>query len=128
MSRVVIDYRPASNAWSWRFEGSFPIVRLAGYVVRTQIQLVHRTMPVCKEAAMLVEYDETTRKFSCQVAEGLPMDELLGTLETMKSQLIDAELNEIFQRQVKMQAAIEAAKTPTLILPNDGKGPVVAEG
>ena len=113
-ARLVIRYDAEKNNWSWSFDGTgIPIVKLIGYIVNVQGWLQFRAGPECADSVCIIDWNDDKKMLSYVVNPNLPKEELIGTLELVKAQLVDGQLNQIFTAQ---QAAIQKQMTG-LVLP-----------
>ncbi len=105
---VIIFYDAAANGgsggWRWTIQNAqIPIVKLIGYLVKLQGWLIYRKADKCDAPALVIEWDAAERELSYSVNDKLPVDELIGTLELFKAQLVDGQIAQIMALQQKAQ-------------------------
>lgn len=90
---VVMFRRDADNElFQWGVVGAMPLVTLIGYITRVQSELAFRSPEECDESAMVIAWDKDERSFSWFVHPDVPVDSLVGMLETIKATLVGTHL------------------------------------
>lgn len=114
--RLVVMFRhgeDGSEQFQWGVVGSIPVLTLIGAITRVQAELpllepgdLRRDT---RESALVMAWDPATRIIDWFVHPDIPVDPLVGILETLKSALVDSRL------------AQQAAAQRTSIVGPDGK-------
>ena len=102
--RLVVMFRQDGDKemFQWGVVGNIPLVSLVGYVVRVQAELAFRAAEECPELALVIAWnnklrvsDDGTyvrRGFDWFVHPDVPVDSLVGMLETIKTVLVDTHM------------------------------------
>lgn len=89
--RLVVEFtrpEPDKERFRWGIVGSMPVLTLVGYIVRVQAELAFRKPEECGAMALIVVWDAEALQFSYFVNPAIPVDSLVGMLETIKISLI----------------------------------------
>ena len=92
--RLVVMFRRDGDKeqFQWGMVGSMPILTLVGYIVRVQAELAFRSPDVCNQEALVIAWDSELRKFSWFVHPNIPIDSLVGMLDTIKSTILGSHM------------------------------------
>lgn len=78
--------------FQWGLVGSVPILNLIGGIIRAQAELPliepADDRHSCPEPAFVLAWDDTARKLNLFVSPDVPVDPLVGMLETIKTALV----------------------------------------
>lgn len=89
--RLVVEFtRPAPDQeqFKWGIVGKLPALTLVGFIVRVQAELAFRKPEECDKMALVVAWDAEENRFEYVVDPRIPIDSLVGMLETIKLSLI----------------------------------------
>ncbi len=104
--RVVVLFRRAPDGgeqFQWGVIGSIPVLTLIGYITRIQAELAFRSPEPCDQSALVIAYDRDIGKMCYFVHPDIPIDSMVGMLETIKGALVDSQ---VVQRQAAQQVQI----------------------
>ncbi len=102
---VVMFRRPAPNQeqFQWGIVGKLPVLTLIGYIHRVQVELPliepQDTRYHCPESALVIVWDVDNLVFHWFVHPDIPMDSLVGMLETIKAAMVDSKLAQQVRNQ-----------------------------
>lgn len=94
--RLVVMFKVdgGREMFQWGIHGNIPIMSLVGCLVRVQNDLPllepGDVRHDCPEQALVLAWDEETRRISWFVHRDVPVDAMLGMLETIKGMIITA--------------------------------------
>jgi hypothetical protein len=97
------------DIYAWGIHTGIPTDQLIGYIVRIQAELSFRNPDKADDCALVIFFDPATRKMSWFVDPIIPIDVLVGTLELIKTILIDTKIGQM------------AAQSATGLIGIDGK-------
>jgi hypothetical protein len=103
--RLVVLYRigeDGNEQFQWGVVGSIPLLSLIGAIVRAQNELQFRE-PLCDEPAFVIVWDNEKRIAYWKVNKDIPIEPLLGMLETIKATLVASRIG---QQQAAQQTQI----------------------
>lgn len=88
--RLVVTFQRQGDKelYQWGVVGAIPVLSLIGVIVRVQAELAFRSPDECPEMALVITWDEGTHKFSWFVHQDIPVDSLVGMLETIKATIV----------------------------------------
>jgi hypothetical protein len=88
--RLVVMFRREGDKelFNWGIVGSIPILTLVGHIVRTQGDLHLLTFEECPEPALCIAWDDEERVFHRFLHPSIPLDSLVGMLETIKQTIL----------------------------------------
>jgi hypothetical protein len=90
---VVMFRRDGDNEmFQWGMVGEMPILTLVGYIIRVQAELFFRAAEECPEPALVIAWDVAARKFDWFVHQDIPVDSLVGMLETVKTVILSTHM------------------------------------
>jgi hypothetical protein len=110
--RLVVQYArptPEKEGYQWGIVGQMPVLWLIGYITRVQAELAFRAPEECPESALVIAWDKDKMAFSYWIHRQIPVDSMVGFLETIKAALVGSQL---VQQQRDQQIAV--TKTPLL--------------
>lgn len=113
--RLVVEFQRGPNGdeqFKWGIVGEMPLLTLISAVVRAQIDMVVEKGFVddrCDASALVFVYDKEHRDFKCFSNYDIPLDSILGMLETIKAVLVGSRL------------AVQAQQQRSPIMGLDGK-------
>ena len=81
-----------SESFQWGIVGKIPLLTLLGCIVRVQGELSFRSPDECDQMALVVTWNEQTRKCEWYVHPDIPVDPLVGMLETIKEAILQSLL------------------------------------
>ncbi len=95
---VVMFHRPEpkQERFQWGMVGSLPILTCIGCIARVQVEL-----PLiepdddryhCPQSALVIAWDAANQRFDWFVHPDIPVDSLVGMLETIKAALVNSQL------------------------------------
>ena len=94
--RMVVLFRYGSNGneeFQWGVVSSIPILTLIGHIKRVQVELIEAApIMACDQQALVITWDVKARQFWDFVHPDIPVDPLVGMLETIKGALVDSRL------------------------------------
>lgn len=92
--RVVVMFRRDGDKelFQWGMVGGVPILALVGQIVRVQAELAFRKPEECPESALVIAYIAESRKFDWFVHPDIPVESLVGMLETIKVMILDSHM------------------------------------
>lgn len=102
-SRLVITYQRngvTGDQYNWGPVGTIPMMGLVGFITKVQVDLASGPLEnrECPESALVIVWDG--KAFDWWVHPDIPVDPLLGMLETIKSSLVaDMLMQQAQQRQ-----------------------------
>jgi hypothetical protein len=90
--RMVILYRNkgGTDRFQWGLLGDLPVLTLVGYITRVQADLQFRSPEPCDAMGMVV----LTGPWRYFVNPGIPVDPLVGMLETIKAALVGSRVGQ----------------------------------
>lgn len=107
ISRLVVTYKKGGDGkdhFQWGICGAIPVAHLIGYIVRIQSDLMFRSPEHCQASALAILYKEIEApdgvKLACNhsmtyfVNRDIPVDPLLGMLETVKAALVGSRVGQ----------------------------------
>lgn len=102
--RLVVMFRRDGDKemFQWGMLGEMPILTLVGVIVRVQAELAFRAAEECPESALVIAWDKQHRSFDWFVHPDIPMDSLVGMLETIKATIVSTHM----ARQMAAQQVI----------------------
>lgn len=92
--RLVIMYKKDENGndnYQWGVVNSIPVLSLIGLITRVQSELVE-TDNFCDELALVIVWDPVNNFGSYYIHPNIPVDSMLGMLETIKAMLVNSRL------------------------------------
>lgn len=98
--RLVVEFirpQPNQEQFRWGVVGSLPLLTLIGYIVRVQAELAFRKPEECDKMALVIAWDAELNLFDYVVDPRIPVDSLVGMLETIKLQLIGSQAAQSMQ-------------------------------
>ena len=95
--RLVVMFKRGANGeerFQWGIVGGgMPVLTLIGYIVRVQSDMVNQLAEQrneCPEVSLVIAWDG--QGFDWWVHRDIPVDQLVGMLETIKTMLVDSRL------------------------------------
>lgn len=90
---VVMFKRDGENEmFQWGMVGAMPLITLIGYITRVQGELQFRNPEPCNQLALAIVWDQEDREFSWFVHPDIPVNSLIGMLETVKVTLLNSHM------------------------------------
>ena len=94
--RLVIMYREVDGKeqYQWGVVGAIPIMNLIGAIVRFQAELPSHEWPYeeCPESALVITWNKESGKFDWFVHPDIPVDSLVGMLETVRMTIVNTHI------------------------------------
>ena len=90
--RLVVLFRRTEGGeeqFQWGVVGKIPLLSLIGFITRVQAELAFRSPDPCPEQALAIMLQDDG-KLAYYVHPDIPIDPLVGMLETIKSALTDS--------------------------------------
>jgi len=84
-----------NERFQWGLSGLMPLLTLVGYITRAQAELAFRAPPACGDGLFVVVWDDATKTMSYWVDPAVPIDPLVGMLETIKIQLVTSSAKQM---------------------------------
>jgi hypothetical protein len=95
--RVVVMFRRdgANEMFQWGKLDPMPVITLIGYITRVQSELPllepGDERHACLESALVIVWDNKELKFEFFVHKDIPIDSMVGMLETIKAALVKSQ-------------------------------------
>lgn len=103
-SYVFVKYvrgaKPELDSYSYGVVGNIPVMQLIGYIVRVQAELAFRSPEACDGGLCIINYDPTIGLLTWAVDSCIPVDQLVGMLELIKSTLVDSQISLMAQSKI----------------------------
>lgn len=93
--RLVVMFRrlgPNQEQFQWGMVGQMPLLTLIGYITRVQAELAFKSPEECSELALVIVWDAEQLRFSYFIHPDIPVDSMVGMLETIKGAMVDSRL------------------------------------
>lgn len=92
--RLVVVFQrdeQGNERFQWGTVGTMPVLTLLGYITRIQAELAFRSPPECGMSSLVIAWDAAERKIGYWVDPCIPIDPLVGMLETIKGVLVSSQ-------------------------------------
>ena len=102
--RLIVEFKRSADGkeqFGWGMVGQMPMLTLIGAVARAQADLQFRTLDNIPHTALVIALDVDTGKFHSFTNPEIPVDSLIGMLESVKMTLVQAQMTQM-QRQAEL--------------------------
>ena len=103
--RLVVEFQyddSNQEQIKWGVVGNMPVLTLVGFVERVQAELAFRKPEECDYMALVIAWDADEKIFRYFVNPQIPVDPLVGMLETIKVVLVDSQRAKVAQQQSRL--------------------------
>ena len=93
LNRFVVMYKneEGTDRFQWGIVGAVPILTMVGAIARVQVNIINQQAGwenECPESALVIAFGPTGENIQWFINRGIPVDPLVGMLETIKASII----------------------------------------